>query len=531
MTDTFNPNFIEADPEGLERILKAQALHDESPLKLLDREDESGLSEKGSKKYNYFSEQDSLRQQLANQGISYLKDGSDIYEWKGTHWEDTRYINSDEMGSMVNVWRALHTQLKLCETRHVNEAFKQFLFYCDTPYFTDDRTCVMDQPPNFANFLNGTLWVDRDPQTGAYTLRFEKHRREDYLTSVIHQELPYEELGSGVHIDTPRFSAWLDNVTSSHESPDSLKRALQQIGGAMLIPSFPMIAFITGLPGTGKSTFIKLMLKLCEGYKHACSVQPSDMKGFTLHTLAQHKLNYHTDLNENAVIADDILKSTFDRLKVSVQRKYKTDITSSLPAVHVYACNSLPKTMINQKGVYERRMLVLEMNKKIDHKDMVADFESSLIDSEARGILLWALKGLKDMADNGGRFTQFEQSRRMIQEFEKNHTEYEVFLEECLEYGVKYDSESYGEQTMIALPVGDESSKLPSKEIYKAFQAHCKEIGIPEIKVPSRTKLVRYLKRQGRKEFRSKTTRYIVGFKFEDFVPNEDTAGEIDGPA
>lgn len=341
-----------------------------------------------------------------------------LFVYKGTHWEELDAGGIFRMQQMIQV-----AANGLLGIRDLEAYYKYLLMACaQAPRGRD-----MWQPNPFAaNFQDGTLHLTKGTR-GDFTLEFKKHAPEDYLTSVLPFSYPKPEEGLP---PAPQFDSLIDRLWSDHVEKDTCKRFALQAIGAALMPAFPLVAFFHGKPNSGKSTFIKLMIKLL-GYENISSVQPCEWHGFNLESMVGKLVNYDLDIDVNKPINDSEMKKVIDRVPRRVRRKNRLDAYAYLPAVHLFASNKLPRSMDGSSHAYGRRLIMLRTEGWQAGTDRILEFEENLLEQERAGIVARGLAGLADLAGAQGFFAAPEESKTSVQEIEMESDVVGQFLEDC----------------------------------------------------------------------------------------------------
>lgn len=277
------------------------------------------------------------------------------------------------------------------------------------------------QMPNLCNFLDGTLEITREKNTGKYTLNFREHRKEDLLTWI----LPYEY--KAPRPKNPVFDEWLARCFEGDQDASGKIRALKQIGGAALISLFPRLAFLYGVPGTGKSTFAKLCMRFM-GENNYSNVPPGEQEGFLKETMINRQANIVTDISD-AEIDVGQWKRVEDRVPELINRKGIVAVKGYLPALHVYCGNTLPKGF-DATTAFDRRVTIVEfLNSVTGDENHTRDFEDIILTAGPGAILDFFEEGLRDLCASGGKYFNPETGRQKLQEAKAAGSLTSLFLE------------------------------------------------------------------------------------------------------
>jgi phage/plasmid primase-like uncharacterized protein len=377
-----------------------------------------------------------------------VKQDKALFIYKGTHWEELEQAGLDRLQQMINV--AANGLLGSRELR----AYLEYL-RIHTPAVPHGKS-LWQPNPFCANFQDGTLHLIKD-HTGKFSMEFKPHNPEDYLTSVLPFQYPdpAKEMPAA-----PLFDALINRLWAKNDEPEVCQKFARQAIGAAIMPAFPLIAFFWGKPNSGKSTFIKLMVKLV-GFENTSSVQPCDWHGFNMESMVSKLINFDTDIDTNKPMNDSEVKKVIDRVPRRVRRKNRTDAYAYFPSVHLFASNKLPKSLDGSSHAYGRRLICIRTESFGSDDVRTRDFEESLLDQEKPGIVARGLQGLRELVETQGQFTIPQQSRTDVELVERESDPVGQFLIDCKEGEIK-DNNS-------AIVVHDDA-KIPRVNLWEVFQ-------------------------------------------------------------
>jgi phage/plasmid-associated DNA primase len=328
-----------------------------------------------------------------------IRQDKHLFGFNGTHWEELNDYAIDQLKNQIN---------DLCgeglESKKTNSTYATFFRMIphvpkDVSLFAPNRTC--------GNFLDGTLHLNLDDKTGIYCLHFSEHKREDYLTWVLPVRYNCDRT-----LKNPLFEALLKEALAGEEDEAGILRALKQIGGAMLVPTFNQMVFLHGLSGSRKSTIALTLAKLVS-QENISVVDPCNMQNFEIEGMIGKLVNMHTDIDDHVPLPRGFLKRFEDDTPVQVNRKGIKVTKCMLPRVHLYCANTLPPNLEGQGKAFLRRVTLLEFKKDLTYnednrvKDIVKkSYENMIFAAGYEGILNWMLEGLADLVASGGKFYQ-----------------------------------------------------------------------------------------------------------------------------
>lgn len=339
--------------------------------------------------------------------------------------------------------------------RKAEDAFKKFKVKA-----VGAKRNPFEQHPNCANFQNGTLWLDRDPNSRRYSLRFKPHDRDDLITHV----LPYDYKEDWSERNT-EFDAMLERVFAGDADKEQKILALSQMFGACLLQAFPHIFFLYGKAKSGKSTVIQLAMHLVSK-ENACSVEPTDFDGFNMESMVGKLVNFDTDITLDKPIKDSTVKKIIDRVPARIRRKGIKDVYAPLPPIHIFGGNGLPKSLDGASQAYARRVTILEFKNEMGGGKTVRDYPQYVYECGVRGLLNFALHGLKSLCESGGQFAVPTSGSKALELWQEESDPVGKFYREVREQGAG------SENCFVVLKDGAEIAK---QSVFDAFKFWHKE--------------------------------------------------------
>ena len=333
-------------------------------------------------------------------GEKIIRQDNSIFVYNGRYWEELDAMGLDRIKQMIQV-----SANGLLGSGKISDVFRYFMIHApQAPGEVD----FFQPNPFVANFQNGTLHLEDKK------LVFKPHHFADYLTSVLPFDCPPLDAPLA---RAPRFDAMVKRMWGKSIDQAQTIDLAHELIGACLMPAFPNITIFFGPPKSGKSTFIKLLVKLVEK-ENVCSVQLCDLNGFNMESMVGKLVNFDTDIDTNKPMNDSEVKKIIDRVPRRVGRKNKTDVYAYLPAVHLFAANQLPKSLDGSSHAYGRRFILIESKAIIEEERPEFDFETGILENEMEGVVARGLAGLKRLIENAGHYTVPESSREKVLEME-----------------------------------------------------------------------------------------------------------------
>ena len=288
--------------------------------------------------------------------------------------------------------------------------------------FAPNQTC--------GNFLDGTLHLSLDTSSGIYTLHFSEHKPSDFLTWVIPVKYNCDRT-----LRNALFDELVSEALEGEEDAAGILRALKQMGGAMLVPTFSQMFFLYGISGSRKSTIALSLAKLVDA-TNMSHCDPANMENHQIEGLMGKLVNMHTDIDDHTPMPRGFLKRFEDDSPVQVNRKGKTVIDCMLPRVHVYCANNLPPNFEGQGKAFLRRNTLIHFKRDLTHAadgrqlDKVKKHYQNIIWAAGyEGLLNFCLEGLTDLVNSGGKFFQPMSSIEGIQKWQSEKDPVAQFLQ------------------------------------------------------------------------------------------------------
>lgn len=338
---------------------------------------------------------------LAYYGDNIARCDTDIFVFNGKYWEE---IDSSKFEIFYSNIRTLVSN---CGTWQKYQNILKF-FISLAPL----SPISLHQPnPQRITFKNGTLAIDK--VFGKWEIVFREHRKDDFSINYI----PYEFDETGLEKNDV-FDSVVETVLSGAEFFDR-KRALSQMFGACLCPIYPRFFLPHGAGGRGKSTVIVLAKKLVSDSNYSV-VQPHEFEGFKMESMAGKLVNIVTDIATGEPIKDAIIKVVEDRIPIRIDRKFKKALLAPLPAVHIFGANDIPPTWERGSGAHTRRWTFI----KFDSFDAVKqgkynkDIVEDIIACGMKGVINFAVEGLKDLLSNDGHYFSPQSSITRVEEWQ-----------------------------------------------------------------------------------------------------------------
>ena len=119
---------------------------------------------------------------------------------------------------------------------------------------------------------------------------------------------------------------------------------------------------LTGVGGSGKSTFANIICQIFDNDRSSCSL--SDLSNrFKLETALSHRLIYSDELNSED-LNNGVIKMLISNQHVTVEQKNQVPYDTRCQSSFIWSCNNRPRIDLSDTGML-RRFVYYPMNNKI----------------------------------------------------------------------------------------------------------------------------------------------------------------------
>lgn len=181
---------------------------------------------------------------------------------------------------------------------------------------------------------------------------------------------------------------------------------------------YEKIFFFIGLPSTGKTCLLKLIMHFC-GKENVSSISLSDMnENFGLEPIINKTVNIFGDIPKTKMLKTDKFKMLADGSPMNIKRKYKGVLTYAFTGKLIFGMNQFPDMSNDFAGV-ERRLVIFRFNHifRKDDPDNNPHINTDLATDDCMSALLnLAIEGYKSLLENKG-FITTKESERALDEF------------------------------------------------------------------------------------------------------------------
>lgn len=200
----------------------------------------------------------------------------------------------------------------------------------------------------------------------------------------------------------PEYSPRIDEFMKQVTNGDVLKmNFLYQVAGYCLLKKnvFEKFFIFQGEGGTGKSTFMNIIAKMC-GDANTSSIGLAEFdKDYYLAQLISKLVNIDDDVVDGKTLENTgRFKSIISGNCISVRQIYQPVIKFIPYVTCIFSCNKLPRIMDKTSGLY-RRIILVELNTKVKKPDPL--FMLKLTEKDMEYFLFKAVEGIKQALEEG----------------------------------------------------------------------------------------------------------------------------------
>lgn len=422
------------------------------------------------------------------------RESGDIFQFTGTHWE--LFDEEDALKRVIDKYYG-----NKAADNKLESTYKHFKKYI--PQTEKDRGFYIHNPYALT-LLNGTLHLIENDD-GSFNLELHPHNKDDLLAC----RLDYNYIPGSKEFN-PYFMDMLnrcfdykiepdmsqDEINALEQDKQGRILAIAQMFGAALMPVFPQVFFLEGITRSGKSQIAMCLYHLI-GKKNFSSVEPHEMKGFHLEGMAGKLINLVTDIKTSEPISDNVFKQIEDRVPKRIQRKNRTDLFATIPGVHVFAGNNMPKNFDSSSQAYARRATIVKFFNQVPEGSDRKNYAEYVFRKDPQGIFNFAVWGLTTLAEAKGFFHRPESAKKAMNKWTLENDIIALFLED------------FGEGCLSDLVINDQL-KINRTELWELFEEWRDECGRKQSKMV-RNNFFKALEQKGYKQAKIKGTNFIKG--------------------
>ena len=253
------------------------------------------------------------------------------------------------------------------------------------------------------------------------------------------------------------WDSFLDRVTCGDIS---LRKYLQIIAGMSLVGKVFCENLIIpyGNGGNGKSTFFNIQFRVMGDYAGSLSAETLTVncrknKSPEYAELRGKRLVIAAELEEGMRLDTAVVKKLCSTDPIIAEKKFKDPFVFNPSHTTVLYTNHLPKVGTNDKGTWDRLVVVPFLAKLRGIKGEVKNYADYLFKHCGGAVLLWMVKGAKMFIDANYIIEQPQIVKDAIEAYRQENDWLNNFLTECCEV--------------------NEGGTAQAGEVYDAYKSHC----------------------------------------------------------
>jgi len=253
----------------------------------------------------------------------------------------------------------------------------------------------------------------------------------------------------------PRFEQYLQQVIDPDQIP-----LIQEMLGYFLVPvtRAQKCFVIVGEGGAGKSQLLLVLNEILLGKANVSNVSWQALnERFKTAELFGKLANIFADLPTKNIDDNGIFKALVGEDYLTVEKKNKNPFSFQSCARLLFSCNTIPRNLGDKSEGFYRRLILI----RFDHAVPENIKDPNLLDklrTEADGIFLFALEGLKRLIRNNYKFSETARNKAELQQYREESDSVLAFVKEDCETSDDYE--------------------VGSTELFNAYKAYCEECGL-----------------------------------------------------
>jgi P4 family phage/plasmid primase-like protien len=225
----------------------------------------------------------------------------------------------------------------------------------------------------------------------------------------------------------PRWEVFLDTI---FEGDTELIALMQEWFGYCLIADtrFHKFLLLEGEGANGKSVLVNVLRGLLGDTACSSLGLSSFGKQFDVYSTFGKMLNVSSEASELTPRLEDALKAYTGGDVVSTDRKHK-DVFQFRPTARLMVTTNNRPKVSDESGGFWRRMILVPFRYQVPPAEQDPMLATTLLETEAEGILLWAMHGLRRLMTNN-QFTEPASSIEAQEEYKQESSQVAQFVKE-----------------------------------------------------------------------------------------------------
>ncbi len=230
--------------------------------------------------------------------------------------------------------------------------------------------------------------------------------------------------------ECPLFINYLAEVMENNVNQMKL---IQELLGYVLIPTnkAQKCFVIEGVAQAGKSLLLRVISEILLGKENVSSIAWQSLNERFLKAELYGKLaNVFSDLPTKNIEDNGIFKALVGEDLITVEKKNKNPFSFTSFARLIFSCNEIPKNYGDKSEGFYRRLIIIKFNHQIPADKKDPNLFDKLL-SEADGIFLFALEGLRRLIKNNYIFTTTNENDEYLKQYKEESDSILSFVSEC----------------------------------------------------------------------------------------------------
>lgn len=345
----------------------------------------------------------------------------DLPEFLNDHYDPTKPVNSYTLTDMIST--IIQRQVPgIIVSRK------------DIPvHVLDDKKYIL--------FNNGFVIYDCDDSSkiGKFVARTNKNRVEILTQSLVPLRIKLMYNSSKNYLE--KIPYWKHYLTSMTYEDNFFEKVMSFIVGRMLTPadSESRLVYFCGQGGSGKSVGYEVLSALLtsSNNRYVTSIPIEDLscsqaQGQQARAAIQHAIINISPDNTRSTL-DTTFKNMIQGESVQVRNLYEDQRTVRMKALFIANTNT-PPTITREHGAFIRRMLLVNVDRKIKEEDKIIGLSGLIIEKELPYVWQWIMEQIRIFKEKGISGFLSAEDIRLLQEPLEQTNEVQEFIDHFIEY-------------------------------------------------------------------------------------------------
>lgn len=406
-------------------------------------------------KFLIFNKNGSIKRLHDKKIVDYIKNNykfitisGDFYFYVNGVYKNNFNIDDTFYNGTQYIYEILNTLIpdEMINSR-TRDNIKSMLIQDTNLTFEQQKSLLNNYSNDLINFKNGMYNIK--------TKKLEKHNPKYFSINQVPHDL---ELDNKDFSKAKTFNLVINQMI---EDKESINMFLDYFALSLTKKPTQQFMYLVGQGGVGKSMLLNFISEVV-GKDNISNISIQNLnEKFVNADLFGKTLNLFADLPSSSIKQGDAIKMLFGGDSITVQRKFKDNITFKPYSKGIFSTNTIPRFIDEKSNAYYRRLLILKINKKAEYiKDIV-----NKLNDEIKFILPELVKRLEKIKNNDDFISESSKSIEDKNQLRRDTDPIENFIHKCL--------------------VPCEGSKCERKYIYNFYKNFCKVNGRKSVNNPS----------------------------------------------